>query len=194
MALLLRFRLYYETGKWRKLQLGRFRLPITNAQKLARDALYELMLKDEEVDIHKLESLFHPLADALLRMNIPAMSKIGCASDVVLVLSTVMSNGSFDPDPNALTHACARIQFDFRSIHLTIARLLHERQLTYSSLPDHDAEMQIENVPGDASTTTGRTHSVHAPDERRGIDEPLDVLGGDEEPVYILSDDDDLLK
>lgn len=133
---MLRFRLCFETGMYRNLQLGHLKLPMSLRQKDARDALYTFIVGSnvDPLDMTELGRIYHTLVDSLLRVNIPAHVQMGCPTDIVLALSTITSDGNFYPDPNVLTRSCSQFQFCFRSIHLTIARLLNERRSNYAPL------------------------------------------------------------
>jgi len=121
MALLLRFKLYFEIGKHRRLNLGKFVPSMTPKQLIARNSFYDFLMADDTDDGSDpmlLGEHFHRLADSLLKASIPVSVKIGGPSDFIIILSALLHTGQFDDDPNIATHACSEHQFSYRSIRL----------------------------------------------------------------------------
>lgn len=144
----LRLKHCHATGEYQAMQLGKIKVPMTRTTQMARDSLYSLMVNTQrrELSSSDLEKLLHDLLAAILQTRVSVDFIMGGPIDFILFISTLRDDGSFDPDPNHLSHTCAQFQFDLRSVHLTIARLLHEKRHTYAP-PDPNQSS--------ASTITG---------------------------------------
>lgn len=193
---------------------------MTQRQKTARDALYVFLTGSDTgpVDMRKLGDLYHNLADALLRASVPATIKMGCPTDIILALSTITSEGNFDPNANVLTRSCSQFQYCFRSIHLTIARLMNERrsndapslrntQEATEGIKALDTADDSDDEAGDDVSASHILQKKTTLAEIRNLQvlstlniqaesclEPCDIIDqGIDEPLDILDDDDRIL-
>lgn len=144
VALILRFRMYHVSGKSKTVRLGSFIPSMTPAQRQARDALYSFIMLStvETVDMDRLGTLFHNLADTLLRTTVPAAMKIAGPTDWTIFFAVLYADGTFHPGPAPLAVFCSKWQFVFRSIRLHIARLQLDHQTHYSHPPVKEKEKE----------------------------------------------------
>lgn len=205
--MLIRFRLYHDTGSAANMRFGNFKLSTSLTQREARDALYEFMRRSSVVSFNRdhLGVLYHNLVESILCTKPPSTSILAGPCDWHLLITVLRGDGSFYTNANRLAKQCASWQWDLRCIRLHKAIIDAFGGNGYSSqLISSTAELSQERVnittqPVQQERRTSSNPEVSGP----GKLSPIDLYGGnawkivlDDEDPYEgdqEADDDDLL-
>ena len=73
---------------------------------------------------------FHALSTLVLKLELNAQQAVSGPVDLLLMLSSFMPNGQWNPDPNVVTQICSAWQYILHSISLRDCWLLSNKQST----------------------------------------------------------------
>lgn len=116
---------------------GKEFIPLSKIQINKRDELYNYLIKigPEEISVEKqskLGSICFSLIESLILTSINHDNKIASPTEGVIIIRCLLSDGSWNKNPNVVTQAIAAFQFCVRSVVFTKARLIHEELSSYS--------------------------------------------------------------
>jgi hypothetical protein len=110
-----------------------FRLVITAQQKEARDALYNFLISQEDVNTANqdtLSTLFHSLLVSFLIQELPLQEKLTSIMELARLISCIDESGGI-VDAEDVTPLLAGYQYGLRTICLHHTRLQYEKNEKY---------------------------------------------------------------
>lgn len=185
--MLLRHRMYMETGKFRKLRLGKFEFAITKVVQQAANSIYDLLIeKNGNPQLSELGPLVHTLAREFLVYSAKP-HKIGGPTDFILMLQSLREDGRFDNDASIATRACSQMQYILRSIFVHCRRLKGSPYTPVASSWESSAEVENREVVG-VEGETGDVQFGHP--ENNAASAPESNTDQSNTGLAVMDDDD----